>query len=358
METPQGRLTEQRRAQNGEAQFSEPLERRGEWNGRSLQSAARSYWNQLKPSALVGGKEEQIARGLGWFSIGLGVAELVAPRALAKFLGVKDRSFLLRVMGLREIASGVGILTQRRPAGWLWARVGGDIIDLAGLGMAFSSDRAKPANLAVATAAVAGVTALDVCCAQELSRSDGAATARRTVRVTKTITINRRPEELYRFWRDLQNLPRFMTQVESVQVTDEKRSHWLAKGPGGKSVEWDAEIIEDRPNELIAWRSLEGANVENSGSARFEPAPRGRGTVVRVEVQYNPPGGVIAATVAKFFGQAPEQQVQEDLRRFKQLIETGEIITTKGQPAGRTRSTSWRYDQSIRRSAHSVAGNL
>ena len=257
-------------------------------------------------------------------------------------------------MGLREIATGVGILTQRRPAGWLWARVGGDIVDLAGLAMALASNDVKRANIAVATTAVAGVTALDVCCAQELSRKDGAATSRRAVRVTKAIMINRPSEELYRFWRNLQNLPRFMTQVESVQVTGEKRSHWMAQGPGGKRVEWDAEIVEDRPNQLIAWRSLEDADVPNRGSVRFEPAPGGRGTVVKVELQYNPPGGVIAATVAKLFGQAPEQQVQEDLRRFKRLIEIGEIITTEGQPAGRASSTSWKYDQSIRRSANRV----
>jgi uncharacterized membrane protein len=356
MEITRERVTEQRCEQNGDRQFSEPLERHGEWNNRSAQAGARNYWSELKPSALVNGNGEQIARGLGWFSIGLGLAEVAAPRALARFLGVKDQGLLLRVMGLREVATGVGILTQRRPAGWLWARVGGDIVDLAGLAMALASNDVKRTNIALATAAVAGVTALDVCCAQELSRKDGAATSRRAVRVTKAIMINRPSEELYRFWRNLQNLPRFMTQVESVQVTGEKRSHWMAQGPGGKRVEWDAEIVEERPNELVVWRSLEGADVPNGGSVRFEPAPGGRGTVVKVELQYNPPRGVIAATVAKLFGQAPEQQVQEDLRRFKQLIEIGEIITTEGQPAGRASSTSWKYDQSIRRSANPVTG--
>jgi uncharacterized membrane protein len=346
----QERATEQQQGYSGDRRTSEPLERRGEWNGRALPRAAKRYWNEMKSDALIAGNEEQIARGLGWFSIGLGVAEVMAPRALARFLGIKERSLLLRVMGLREIASGVGILTQRRPAGWLWARVGGDIVDLAGLGMAFSSETAKPANIAVATAVVAGATALDVCCAQELSRRDGAVTFRRTVHVTKTVTINRPREEVYRFWRDLQNLPRFMAQIKSVQAAGEKRSHWVAEGPGGKSVEWDAEMIEDRPNELIAWRSLEGADIESSGSVRFEPAAGGRGTVVKVELQYNPPGGVVAATVAKLFGQAPEQQVQEDLHRFKQIIETGEIITTQGQPTGRAGSTSWKYDQTVRQS--------
>lgn len=110
----------------------------------------------------------------------------------------------------------------------------------------------------------------------------------------------------------------------------------------------DAEITEERSSEYIAWRSLKGADVENSGWVRFEAAPGGRGTIVSVEMQYSPPAGAIGATVAKILGRAPEQEVEEDLRRFKQVMETGEIITTVGQPAGRSNSTSWKYDQTIR----------
>jgi len=144
--------------------------------------------------------------------------------------------------------------------------------------------------------------------------------------VQKSLVINHSPEELYRFWHNFENLPRFMYHLESVQPTGDRRSHWVVKGPAGTMVEWDAEITEDRPNELIAWRSLEGSDVNNQGVVRFERAPGNRGTIVRVEIEYNPPGGIIGATIAKLFGKEPGQQVQDDLRRFKQLIETGEVV--------------------------------
>ena len=113
-------------------------------------------------------------------------------------------------------------------------------------------------------------------------------------------------------------------------------------------VEWDAQIVEDRPNELIAWRSLDGADVDNAGEVRFQAAPQGRGTVLRVRMQYNPPAGKMGAVVAKLLGEAPEKQIAVDLLRLKQMIETGEIARTEGQPAGRTRSTSRRYDDLVR----------
>lgn len=146
----------------------------------------------------------------------------------------------------------------------------------------------------------------------------------------KSIIIDRSPEELYQYWRDFENLPRFMNHLESVKKTGGNRSHWVAKAPAGTSIEWDAEITEDRPNELIAWRSLEGADVDNSGSVEFETAPGERGTIVRVEIDYNPPGGVIGEWVAKLFGEEPGQQTQEALRCFKQVMETGEVIISEG----------------------------
>jgi uncharacterized membrane protein len=290
--------------------------------------------------------EEKIARGLGWFSIGLGVAEIVAPRSLAKLIGLRGNpSGLLRMLGARKITSGIGILTGRQPnANWMWSRVGGDAMDLALLGAAFRTKRPNRNKLAIATAAVAGVTALDAICSQRLSRRNGARGAG-VIRIAQSVTINRSPEEIYRFWRDLQNLPRFMKHLESVQATGDKRSHWVAKAPAGRTVEWDAEITEDRPNELIAWRSLEGADVDSVGYVRFERAPGGRGAIVKVEMRYSPPAGRFGATVAKLLGVGPEWKIKDDLRRFKQLMEVGEIITTEGQPAGRARSASWRYDR-------------
>ncbi|GET40797.1 SRPBCC family protein [Microseira wollei] len=155
-----------------------------------------------------------------------------------------------------------------------------------------------------------------------------------TIKVEKTVTINSSPEELYRFWHDFENLPRFMKHLKFVKVYDEKRSHWIANAPLGNSVEWDAEIINDQKNHLIAWASVEGADIDNSGFVRFQPAPARRGTEVKVVIEYNPPGGAIGATVAKLFGEEPEQQIGDDLRRFKQIIEAGEIATTEGQPVG------------------------
>jgi uncharacterized membrane protein len=153
--------------------------------------------------------------------------------------------------------------------------------------------------------------------------------------VKQVITINCSPEVAYRFWRDFENLPRFMHHLEAVQVLDPLRSHWKAKAPAGTTVEWDAEIIEDRQNQAIAWRSLEGASVENAGVVRFTPAPGGRGTEVRVELRYNPPGGPIGAAVAKLFGEEPRQQVSDDLRAFKQMLEIGEIVRSDASIHGK-----------------------
>lgn len=160
--------------------------------------------------------------------------------------------------------------------------------------------------------------------------------AGRGIRVEKAVTINRSPEELYRFWRNFENLPRFMNHLESVRVTSEKNSHWIAKAPAGTSVEWDAEVYNEKENELIAWRTLEGADVASAGSVHFEPSAGARGTVVRVVLKYDPPAGKLGAFVARLFGENPEQQIDEDLRRFKQLIETGEVATTEGQTSGRS----------------------
>ena len=167
---------------------------------------------------------------------------------------------------------------------------------------------------------------------------EGAATAEdfndRGIHVESSRTIQKPAEELYRFWRNFENLPRFMDNLDSVRVLDDKRSHWVAKAPAGRTVEWDAQIINEQENELIAWRSLDGADVDNAGSVRFLPGPGGRGTEVRAVIDYIPPAGRVGFAVAKLFGREPRQQVEEDLRRFQQLMESGEIPTTQGQPRG------------------------
>lgn len=165
------------------------------------------------------------------------------------------------------------------------------------------------------------------------------------IRVDKSVTINKSPTELYRFWRNFENLPNFMSHLEAVRVDDGKLSHWVAKAPAGMTVEWDAEIINEIENELIAWRSLEGMTVPNAGSVRFQALPHNRGTVVKVTLSYDPPGGSLGAAVAKLFGEEPAQQVQEDLRRFKRMMEAGEVPTTEGQPSGREATSSKASDQ-------------
>src|SRR3954470_11117091 len=156
----------------------------------------------------------------------------------------------------------------------------------------------------------------------------------RGVNVEDAVTINRPPEELYACWRDFSRLPTFMSHLISVRPIDARRSHWVAKAPAGRKVEWDAEIINEIPNELIGWRTLENADVVSAGSVRFRRADNGRGTEVRVRLQYDPPAGKAGSAIAWLFGNEPSQQIREDLRRFKQLLETGEVPNTKGQPRG------------------------
>jgi len=293
---------------------------------------------------LSGLSEDKLAEFLGWFSIGLGAAEVASPNALAKFIGVKDHETIFRAYGMREIGAGVGILTRRKPAGWLWARVAGDILDLATLLAALSSRRSKKDRVVGAIAAVAGVTVLDVICAKKLSESTGFGPRKLMqsgpMRLEKTIVINRSPEDCYRFWRDLSNLPRFMPHLESVNVISDNRSHWLAKLPGGKTLQWSAEITADSPNEVIAWRSLPGADIDNSGSVRFSNAPGRRGTLLRASIEFGA-GGPMAGFASQLLGSEPAQQLGKDLRRFKQVLETGEVTITEGQPAGRREGATW-----------------
>lgn len=143
----------------------------------------------------------------------------------------------------------------------------------------------------------------------------------------KTVTINRPRQELYEFWRDFANLPTFMDNVVSIAKLDERRWHWVVKAPSDRRVEWTAVITEDRPGELIAWASEDGADVPNSGRIDFRDAPGGRGTWVTATILYDPPGGVIGKAIAKMFQREPAIQARRDLRRFKQLMETGEVAT-------------------------------
>jgi len=288
--------------------------------------------------------EQKMARGLGWFSVGLGIAALFMPRGVARIAGLSGRTGLVRLIGARELAAGVGLLTQKKAAPWLWSRVAGDVMDLTTLGVAAAlptnSGRGRATG---ALLAVAGITALDARSAiaasgpgtlSMMKRMGIAPSAGADATVQQSMIVNRSPQECYEYWRDAKNLSRFMRRIESVQQTGEKRSHWIARGPGGIRMEWDTEITEEKPGEHIAWRSLEGSELDTSGSVSFGSAPGGRGTLVRLIMRYTPPAGAVGKLYAKVLGSDPSSEVRESLRRFKSLLETGEIPTTDGQPSG------------------------
>jgi uncharacterized membrane protein len=176
----------------------------------------------------------------------------------------------------------------------------------------------------------------------------------RRIEIVKSMTINRPAAELFAFWRDFQHLPRIMPHLRSVDVLSERRSRWVAEAPGGFTVEWDAEIVNEKPQALIAWQSCAGSDVANWGVVRFAELSGGRGTEVKVELEYESPAGTTGAVLAKLFGKEPSQQVEDGLRRFKQMMETGEVPTVEGQPRGPEPQTLW-SNRSARRSRDEAA---
>lgn len=219
-----------------------------------------------------------------------------------------------------SIAAGAGLaiygLSRLKGAGALYATVGGLLLR-----------RGVTAHCDV-------YEALGMNTAVDPGDTRAALRGSRGVNVLESVTINRPIEELYRFWRNLENLPQFMRHLESVEKVTDTISHWRAKGPAGTVVEWDAEIHNEVPDQVIGWRSLEGADVVSAGSVNFDSAAAGRGTRVTVHLQYSPPAGRVGAALARLFGRDAETEIREDLRRFKQLIEAGEVPTTAGQPRG------------------------
>lgn len=225
------------------------------------------------------------------------LASLVAGSALVSF-GLVRRSMPLSAV---TIASGVPLLVR----GWTGHCAVYNALDM------------NTAEQAVGQSKPAGVP------------------AGKGIKVEQQVTINRSQADVFRFWSNFENLPQFMDHLESVKQHQNGSSHWVAKAPLGTTVEWDAEIVDAKVNEFISWRSKPGATVPNEGTVRFSPAQTGDATEVHVSLSYSPPAGVIGATVAKLFGEEPNMQVNGDLRRFKNIMETGEIPTTKGQSSGR-----------------------
>jgi uncharacterized membrane protein len=271
---------------------------------------------------------ERRTLGLGWFSIGLGLAQLLAPRQVARLIGADEDDPMTRAtlmgVGVRELTCGVGLLSRSRPAAWAWARFAGDVMDLALLGRTWQTNPASRAKMLGVGGTVLGAAWADAQTAIELGRMPFRSSSH-GISVKQAVTVQRTREEAYAFFRDLENLPRFMAHLDSVVETG-ARSRWRAKGPLGSIIEWEAEVVADRPGEHIAWRSLPGADVPNRGQVSFRPAPGELGTEITVELGYDPPLGAVGNTVAKLFGREPAQEISADLRRLKQVLETGEVL--------------------------------
>jgi uncharacterized membrane protein len=212
-------------------------------------------------------------------------------------------------------------------------------MDLGLLGTASMPGNPKRGRALGALAVVSSIAAIDVAASvrQSRRRREGGEplTGGHEAFVEHSLVVNKPPQECYAYWRDLANLPRFMRMVHSITVQDDRRSHWVVRTPAGGKLEWDSEITTDRPGERITWHSTEGSSITHAGSVRFEPAPGGRGCIVRVLMHYRPPMGRASVGLMKLLGRDPSSETLEDLRRFKQVIETGEIPTTEGQPSGR-----------------------
>ena len=273
---------------------------------------------------------------LGSVSAALAVPPLAASGRLARAIGVEDtvrNRIVLGVVGTRELATASGLLAF--PRRWmLWGRVAGDAMDLALLGGALASAlgdegrrRHRLPRTAAAAGMVAAVTAADVYAALKGEKADS------PVEVVGSVTVNKPAPECYRYWRRLENLPRFMLHLDEVTEDGAGTSHWRATAPFGRTVEWDARTTEDVPGQKMAWESIADADVANSGCVTFRVAPGG-GTEVRAEITYRGLGPVGRA-VARYFGEEPHQQLDDDLRRFKQVMETGEVMRSDGALLGK-----------------------
>jgi uncharacterized membrane protein len=280
----------------------------------------------------------RLVRGLGLASAALGVPMLARTDDVAELVGVDNSASsrpLIQAVGARELVAALLLLAG--PSRSVWFRVAGDAMDLTLLGQALvdrSGERER--RVRAATAAVAGLTLLDLYAALRAQRAQHGPGRPGPLELQASVTVNKSTEEAFAFWRDLTNLPRFMQHLESVTVLDgsDTRTHWVAKAPLGTSVSWDAEITSEEPGRRLAWRSLPGSRIDNSGTVHFAEAPGDRGTEVKVVLHYDVPGGRLGRAVARLVGENPVQQVRDDLRRFKQVIETGDIVRTDGLPGG------------------------
>ena len=286
--------------------------------------------------------DSTVSRALGWLSLGLGIAAMFRSRSLGAAIGMESREGALKMMGTHELVSATGLLGSRNPTPWLWSRVAGDVMDLAMLGRA-SIQRSRRNRALAALGVVAAVTAVDVGASVSVMRRKqlrryGSTAASRGAEgvIDESVIVNKSPEDCYRYWRKLEQVPRFMPLLQSVTETDAQRSHWVLKTAPGLQIEWDAELTHDDPGRRLAWRSLPNPQIAHAAVVRFNPAAGKRGTLVRVITQYRLlPGFDAPRRLVGSLDSAPQARVHEDLRRFKQLLEAGEVATTEGQPHGR-----------------------
>lgn len=281
------------------------------------------------------GTARKLATGLGWFSLGLGAAQAAVPGKVNDLIGVPDTSrnrLLQRLFGAQELTMGFGIFASPRRDLPVMSRVAGDLVHITLIGLSLGSDRTDRARAASTLASLVGVAALDAATAASLRAA--APSGEHAQHVTYATTINRPVEEVYAFWRDFTNLPTFMRHLVSVEATGPARSRWKATAPAGRTVEWEAEIVEDRPNELISWRSVGDADVANTGTVRFVAAPADQGTEVRITMDYTPPLREFGTAVALLAGKDPRQQLQEDMLRLKNVLEVGEVVKSAGTVHG------------------------
>lgn len=279
-----------------------------------------------------------LARILGGVSLGMGALKLIAPQTVAGFAGARRSDKMVRLHGLRDLALGLGIFTGSSPQPWLWLRLAGDVVDAFAL---VTGSRKKKEGVHFGPLALlVGVGALDALCARNAAPLE--ARNARKGRAEANVLIARSPEECYRFWRDLHNIPRFVSDRLQVHQISPKQAHWTLQLPGDlANLEWNVESLEEVPSQRISWRHLPGSPIDAEGTVTFEAAPGGRGTYIHVQIDFGFPAQSVAEPLSRLLGKHPEQLLYKSLRRMKQLMEVGEVMTTEGQPAGRRNSTTW-----------------
>jgi uncharacterized membrane protein len=278
-----------------------------------------------------------MARVLGVASAVLGVPMITAPDAVARLAGVdnvKVAPHVIQAVGVRELMHATTLLVG--PPKTVWTRVAGDAVDLVLLARAVATRRGeRQTRVSLATAAVAGIAAIDTVAAIRARHTGQHGRGKPgPLHLKASVTVRCPPREVYDYWRDFERLPQFMGHLQSVTVDGAGRSTWTASAPIKKHVTWQAEMTGDEPGRRISWKSLPGADVANSGTVHFAETPDGSGTEVRVNLHYDVPGGAVGRAVARLWGEEPTQQVHDDLRRFKAIMETGDVVRSDALPDG------------------------